>query len=140
MASRALGAALSSAVEGGLAICLRGELGAGKTTVSQGFIAARTGIDYAPSPTFTLLQAYPGALYHLDLYRLEHTDLQEFGLEEILAPDAVLLVEWPERAPEGIFPQRLEIRLTASGEGRTAEIAAYGERAEAALGRLRWPA
>ncbi len=137
--TRAFGAALSDAVEGGLAVCLFGALGAGKTTLCQGFIAARTGIPYAPSPTFTLLQAYPGELYHLDLYRLERTDLQEFGLEEILAPQAVLLIEWPERAAAALPEERLEVRLDGQGEGRSLELSARGERAEQALRRLRWP-
>ncbi len=122
----------------GLAICLHGGLGAGKTTLCQGFIEERTGIPFAQSPTFTLLQAYPGELYHLDLYRLETTDLQEFGLEEILAPQAVLLIEWPERARAALPEDRLEVYLAESGGGRTAEIVARGLRAEAALSRLRW--
>lgn len=139
-ATRALGQAVAHAVQGGLCILLRGELGAGKTTFCQGFIAARTGIAYAPSPTFTLLQAYPGSLYHLDLYRLERADMREFDIEEIMAPDAVLLVEWPERA-EGDWPQdRLEIRLTGEGEHRQAIFQALGQTAQATLSRLRWPA
>jgi tRNA threonylcarbamoyl adenosine modification protein YjeE len=138
MQTRALGAALAQAVQGGLAICLHGELGAGKTTLCQGFIEERTGIPFAPSPTFTLLQAYPGELYHLDLYRLESSDLQEFGLEEILAPDAVLLIEWPERAERALPEDSLDVFLTERGSGRTAEFAARGPRAKAALSRLRW--
>jgi len=139
-ATRALGRALADAVEGGLCILLRGDLGAGKTTLCQGFIEARTGIAYASSPTFTLLQAYPGGLYHLDLYRLAQADLREFDLEDILAPDAVLLVEWPERAEEGWPADRLEIRLTGEGEHRQAAVEAYGQAAEGVLRRLRWPA
>lgn len=139
-ATRELGRALSRAVHGGLIIALQGELGAGKTTLSQGFIEERTGIAYARSPTFTLLQAYPGGLYHLDLYRLSGTDLVEFGIEELLAPDAVVLVEWPERA-KGALPQdRLEVRLHPEGQGRVAEIRALGDAARAAMQRLGWPA
>ncbi len=139
-ATRTLGRALGQAVQGGLCILLRGELGAGKTTLCQGFIEARTGIAYAPSPTFTLLQAYPDGLYHLDLYRLGQADLREFDMEEIFAPDAVLLVEWPERA-EGDWPlERLEIRLTGEGERRSAELEGFGSAAQEALGRLGWPA
>jgi tRNA threonylcarbamoyl adenosine modification protein YjeE len=139
-ATRALGQALARAVKGGLCILLRGELGAGKTTLCQGFIEDRTGIAYAPSPTFTLLQAYPGGLYHLDLYRLAQADLREFDMEEIFAPDALLLVEWPERAEGDWPPDRLEIRLAGEGEQRVAELAAKGPAAEEALDRLGWPA
>ncbi len=139
-ATRSLGRALADALDAGLCILLRGELGAGKTTLCQGFIEARTGIAYAPSPTFTLLQAYPGGLYHLDLYRLARADLREFDLEDILAPDAVLLVEWPERAEGDWPPDRLEIRLAGEGEHRQAALEAYGQAAEELLRRLRWPA
>lgn len=138
-ATRALGRALADAVEGGLCVLLRGDLGAGKTTLCQGFIESRTGIPYAPSPTFTLLQAYPGGLYHLDLYRLERADLREFDMEEILAPDAVLLVEWPQRATGGWPEDRLEIRLEARGEHRRATLEAFGAQAQEALERVRWP-
>jgi tRNA threonylcarbamoyl adenosine modification protein YjeE len=138
-ATRDLGRALADAVRGGLCILLHGELGAGKTTLCQGFIEARTGIAYAPSPTFTLLQAYPGGLYHLDLYRLERADLREFDMEEILAPDAVLLVEWPERAAGGWPDDRLEISLQGEGAGRRASLDAYGPLAQDALERVRWP-
>ena len=138
-ATRSLGRALAGAVQGGLCILLEGELGAGKTTLCQGFIEARTGIPYAPSPTFTLLQSYPGGLYHLDLYRLAQADLREFDLEEILAPESVLLVEWPGRA-RGWPEDRLEIALAGDGELRTAIFAPFGAAAQAALERLRWPA
>jgi len=138
-AARGFGEALADAVDGGLAILLYGELGAGKTTLCQGFIARRTGIAYAPSPTFTLLQAYPGGLYHLDLYRLERADLREFDMEEIFSPAAVLLVEWPERA-SGQWPDdRLEIRLEGRGETRRLTCEARGPLARRALARLRWP-
>ncbi len=137
--TRALGRAISRAAQGGLAICLYGEMGAGKTTLCQGFIEDRTGIAFAASPTFTLLAAYPGEIYHLDLYRLESTDLQEFGIEEVLAPDAVLLIEWPERAGAALPEDRLEIRLAPDEDGRSADLSARGLRAQEALGRLRWP-
>ncbi len=138
-ATRALGRALAAAVQGGICILLRGDLGAGKTTLCQGFIETRTGIAFAPSPTFTLLRAYPGELYHLDLYRLGTADLREFDMEEIMAPDAVLLVEWPERA-EGDWPaERLDIALTGQGDTRLATLEACGDSAESALARLRWP-
>lgn len=138
--TRRLGRELGRAAEPGLVIALHGEVGAGKTTLCQGFIEHRTGIEHATSPTFTLLQAYPGALYHLDLYRLAATDLSEFGLEEILAPDAILLVEWPERAGRHLPPERLEIWLEESREGRSARLLALGPVAERTLSRLGWAA
>jgi tRNA threonylcarbamoyladenosine biosynthesis protein TsaE len=138
-ATRSLGRALAEAVRGGLCILLEGDLGAGKTTLCQGFIEDRTGIAYAASPTFTLLQAYPGGIYHLDLYRLAHADLREFDMEEIFAPDALLLVEWPERAAGEWPKERLEIRLGGEGSRRLAELEAFGPAAGEALARLGWP-
>lgn len=137
-ATRRLGDALGAAAGPGLVVALRGEVGAGKTTLCQGFIARRTGIAFAPSPTFTLLQAYPGGLYHLDLYRLEATDLTEFGLEDILAPDALLLIEWPERAGAHLPKERLEILLEPDGAGRSASLSAAGAVPEETVHRLRW--
>ncbi len=82
---------------------LRGDLGAGKTVFAKG-IAAGLDIDPADvnSPTFTLVNQHEGRmrLYHLDLYRLEDgaEDLFELGLEELINdPNAVVLIEWPER-------------------------------------------
>lgn len=82
---------------------LQGDLGAGKTVFAKG-IAAGLDIDPAEvnSPTFTLVNEYKGRmrLYHLDLYRIEGgaDELRELGLEEMLnEPNAVVLIEWPER-------------------------------------------
>lgn len=86
-------------------VILRGDLGAGKTTLAKG-IAQSLGAnpDEVTSPTFTLVHEYRGAalrLYHLDLYRLEREEeLLQLGLEEMEAePDALMLVEWGEKFP-----------------------------------------
>ena len=85
-------------------IVLRGDLGAGKTTLVKGWVAAlKAGSeDDVTSPTFTLVHEYAGLrakVYHLDLYRLEtERELATLGLEEIAAePDAVVLIEWGEK-------------------------------------------
>lgn len=86
-------------------LILRGDLGAGKTTLVKGIAA---GLDAADpedvtSPTFTLIHEYEGAevrLYHLDLYRLEtERELLTLGLEELEAPGSLILVEWGEKFP-----------------------------------------
>ncbi|MEZ0371396.1 MAG: tRNA (adenosine(37)-N6)-threonylcarbamoyltransferase complex ATPase subunit type 1 TsaE [Candidatus Sericytochromatia bacterium] len=111
-----------------LVIGLSGELGAGKTTLSQG-IGAGFGIDGPmPSPSFTLINEYVGTrgrLYHLDLYRLNDLDeLLDLGLDDLLdRPDALLLVEWIDRFavwPEG--PERLDIHLNHQPCGRQLEL------------------
>ncbi|MBN1864513.1 MAG: tRNA (adenosine(37)-N6)-threonylcarbamoyltransferase complex ATPase subunit type 1 TsaE [Victivallales bacterium] len=102
-------------VSAGAVIALRGSLGAGKTVFARGF-AAGLGISCpVTSPTFTIVQEYavPGGisgglpvwLYHLDLYRvLDESAALAFGIEDFLdAPDAVKLIEWPERI-EGLLP------------------------------------
>ena len=88
---------------------LRGELGAGKTTLVKGIATALDAADAeeVTSPTFTLLHEYVGRregrevqLYHLDLYRLEtQRELNTLGLEELLASDSIVLIEWGEKFP-----------------------------------------
>jgi tRNA threonylcarbamoyladenosine biosynthesis protein TsaE len=85
-------------------VVLRGEVGAGKTTLVKGIAAAlgAAGEEDVTSPTFTLVHEYAGPkvrLYHLDLYRLEtERELESLGVEEMAAqPDALVLVEWGER-------------------------------------------
>ena len=105
-ASAALGQRLAAALAPGDLLLLRGDLGAGKTTLVQG-LAEGLGIDETvTSPSFALAQHYPGAgerpgLVHLDLYRLEDPgsadELFDQEQEEALALGAVLALEWPER-------------------------------------------
>ena len=83
-------------------VCLEGDLGAGKTTFTQG-LAAALGVDgRVTSPTFCLVQEHRGKgvyLVHMDLYRLHgEEDVVAIGWEDYLADGAILVVEWPERA------------------------------------------
>lgn len=130
-AAAALGARLAAVLERGDALLLSGELGAGKTTLARGLIAAWTGDPEAaaPSPTYTLVQTYEGErgeLAHLDLYRLEDpAELEEIGLSELLAR-GVCAIEWPERLG-GLMPaSRIALRLEPAGEGRRARLDAFG--------------
>jgi tRNA threonylcarbamoyladenosine biosynthesis protein TsaE len=98
-------------------VVLIGNLGAGKTTLAKGIIS---GLGAAPSeevssPTFTLIHEYgEGRVYHIDLYRLDRPEqVATLGLEEIFDRDAVVLIEWGERFPKLMPPERLEIRLRA---------------------------
>ena len=104
---RAWGERLGGAAKAPLFIAISGELGAGKTTLAQS-ICRGAGVDEAvTSPTFALVQRYQGKsapVYHLDLYRLESPrELENLGWDDVLRDDALVLVEWPERA-DGLIP------------------------------------
>ena len=99
-------------------VVLRGDLGAGKTTLVRG-IARSIGAaeDDVTSPTFTLVHEYRGRslkLYHLDLYRLDReVELLQLGLEEMEAdPDALMVVEWGEKFPSIMARARGEVSIT----------------------------
>lgn len=106
----------------GARIYLSGELGAGKTTLCQFLINRLCGVDKAPSPSYSLVNPYPIpghsglGLLHLDCYRLQGAgDLASLGVDGLDAPEAVLVVEWPERALDAL-PQAdlwIHLRITA---------------------------
>ncbi|MFM2162174.1 MAG: hypothetical protein RLZZ383_1686, partial [Pseudomonadota bacterium] len=100
---RALGAALGRAARAGDALALHGDLGAGKTTFTQG-LARGLGLDGAiPSPTYAIVHVHDGAtpLWHADLYRVEAAaDLAPLALDEAADRGAVLVVEWADRFAE----------------------------------------
>ncbi len=114
--TRKLGYLLGRCAEAGDVIVCAGTLGAGKTTLIQGF-AAGLGVDegqYVRSPTFTLMQIYRGrhALYHFDFYRLAHDDeVWDIGFEDCLAAGEVVVMEWGDKFPSVLPPARLEIRF-----------------------------
>ena len=138
-ATEALGARLASLLRPGDLVLLEGPLGAGKTTLVRGLVAALGG-DAAEvcSPTFVLLETYAvrtGSIrrvHHADLYRLRAVaaaPLDEVGLGECLDdPDAVTAIEWPESWPwlPGLATRVVRVRLTHLGEARHAEVAAQG--------------
>jgi tRNA threonylcarbamoyladenosine biosynthesis protein TsaE len=107
------GARLAAVAKAGDVITLSGPLGAGKTTLARGFIAALGHSGDVPSPSFAIVQPYEEldpAVWHVDLYRLEDpSELAELGLDA--AAEGVLLVEWPERAGPDAWPQALQLSL-----------------------------
>jgi tRNA threonylcarbamoyladenosine biosynthesis protein TsaE len=128
-ATAELGAAVARALRPGEAVCLWGPLGAGKSTLARGLIRALTGPDEeVPSPTFTLVQLYEGALpvAHFDLYRLSGpAEVEELGLEEAMEEGAAV-IEWPERLQGRLPRDRLDIVLSHEGSGRAARIEPHG--------------
>lgn len=96
--TKAVAYRLAAKLSAGDVIALEGDLGAGKTTFSQGLAAGLGITEYVDSPTFSILKIYEGRLplYHMDVYRLEDLG-EELGLEEYIYGDGVALVEWPSR-------------------------------------------
>jgi tRNA threonylcarbamoyladenosine biosynthesis protein TsaE len=134
-ATRAAGAALAAVVAGGDAIALVGDLGAGKTTLVSGLVAALGG-GTAASPTFSLVNEYPGGrliVWHVDLYRVERErELPELGLDDVIGdPRGIVLVEWADRFAV-MPPDHLRIELAhGDGDTRACAIAGTGPRGRA---------
>ena len=103
-------------------VLLRGELGAGKTTLIKGIAAGFQAASEADvtSPTFTLVHEYRGAkanLYHIDLYRIDTPrQLETLGLDDLVAEDSVLLIEWGEKFARFVRDRDVEITLERVGE------------------------
>lgn len=127
-ATAALGGRLAATLRPGDLVLLAGGLGAGKTALARAII--RTLADdpalEVPSPSFALVQPYElagGSLLHADLYRLQDArEIDELGLFD--SAEAIVLVEWPERAPELAARATLTVHLAipADGQGRLAEL------------------
>lgn len=113
----AFGRTLAAELTPPLLILLRGDLGAGKTTlvkgIAEGFGAASA--DDVTSPTFTLIHEYRGpraALYHIDLYRVDtERELETLGLDDLVGPTSILLVEWGEKFLRFVRERNVEIIL-----------------------------
>jgi tRNA threonylcarbamoyladenosine biosynthesis protein TsaE len=103
-------------------VLLRGDLGAGKTTlvkgIAEGFQAASE--EDVTSPTFTLVHEYRGPranLYHIDLYRIDTPrQLETLGLDDLVSANSILLIEWGEKFPRFAHDRDVEIALESVGE------------------------
>ncbi|TMC29047.1 MAG: tRNA (adenosine(37)-N6)-threonylcarbamoyltransferase complex ATPase subunit type 1 TsaE [Chloroflexi bacterium] len=117
--TRQLGLRLGNALEAGDVVGLEGDLGSGKTELVRGIAEALGVSGSVHSPTFVLHHHYQGRLpvEHFDLYRLEGMSWVDTGLDEP-APDAVTLIEWPERAGVVNVWATTLIRLTSRGDDR----------------------
>jgi len=118
-ATAAFGELLAVNARPGDVITLSGPLGVGKTALARGFIAALGHQDEVPSPSFAIVQPYEDLdppVWHVDLYRIENpAEIEELGLDA--ASDAVLLVEWPERAGEEAWPDALALTFEFAPDG-----------------------
>lgn len=121
-ATERVGAALAAVLRAGDVITLQGPLGAGKTSIARGLLAALGLVGEAPSPSFAIVQPYAPPevrlpVLHVDLYRLDDpAELEELGLDDALY-DSALLVEWPERAGPQVWPDALRLTLEHQPDG-----------------------
>jgi len=123
----AFGAALARQAHPGDVITLSGPLGVGKTALARGFLFSLGHQGEVPSPSFAIVQPYEDLdppVWHVDLYRIEEpSEIDELGLDSAI--DAVLLVEWPDRARLGCWPGALQLSLSFAPDGSrilTAEV------------------
>ena len=136
--TRRLGRQLAALLQAGDVVLLQGELGAGKTCFAQGIGAGLKVAEAVKSSSFVLVNEYNGRLhvYHADLFRLDPRQVFELGLEEN-AQDGLLLVEWPDRAPEELPPDHLLVRFESTGaKSRRITFEAAGTHYEDFLVRL----
>jgi len=112
---RSWGEELGRAAAPPLVIAISGELGVGKTTLAQAICRGAGVRDFVTSPTFALVQRYEGSrgpVYHIDLYRLESSrELVNLGWDDVLRDDALVLIEWPERAEGRLPDEALHIEI-----------------------------
>ncbi len=123
----ALGRQIAAELPRPAVVLLIGNLGAGKTTIAKGIVEGlgAAAPNEVSSPTFTLIHEYAPGIWHIDLYRLETPqEVERLGLDDLFdRPDGVVLLEWAERFPELLPPDRIEIRLTAHDDDtRTVEL------------------
>ncbi|MBK8792492.1 MAG: tRNA (adenosine(37)-N6)-threonylcarbamoyltransferase complex ATPase subunit type 1 TsaE [Holophaga sp.] len=130
-ATEALGARCAAGTPPGGTWLLRGELGAGKTTWTRGFLAGLGGDpDQVASPTYAVLHRYDaprGRVFHLDLYRLGEAGSWSLGLEEQVLPGDFLVVEWAGRSGPWPTDWVAVLTLTPAAEGRDAEWTLPGD-------------
>lgn len=116
------GAALARGLSGGMIVTLSGELGAGKTTLVRGLLHGLGWTGPVKSPTYTLVEHYPISslyLYHFDFYRFdEPAEWEDSGFAEYFRPDALCVIEWPERVRGMLPPADVALTLRYQGAGR----------------------
>lgn len=141
-ATRRLGVRLGRVLGPGDVLDLRGEVGAGKTALAQAVLTGFLGPGVYRSPSFVLVQSYPGGIAHADLYRLSPAQAAALRLDELVEPEDRLIVEWGERTGMERLPDRLEVHLRGR-RGRRAFLRPTGAQgralAERALGAWTLP-
>jgi len=137
----ALGSKVAGLCFPGTKLFLQGELGAGKTTFVRGFLRQLGYKGAVKSPTYTLVEPYDFAgktIYHFDLYRLNSPDeLENIGLRDYFNPDAICLVEWPEKAGKRLGQPDLVVRFGFLATGRKLDLRAETPAGEVLIQHLK---
>lgn len=138
--TQALGRRLGRLLKGWDVVCLYGELGSGKTTLTRGLAWGAGSRNRVASPSFGLARIYRGRrwlIYHVDLYRVAADETRDIGLDEFVSdPRGICVVEWPESG-EAYYPaDRLEVRLSHVRDGRKLRFLARGPRSRAMVKSL----
>jgi tRNA threonylcarbamoyladenosine biosynthesis protein TsaE len=140
-ATEALGRAVAAGAAPQRVLHLRGDLGAGKTTLVRGLLRALGHAGRVKSPTYTLVEPYELSslhFYHFDFYRLKNrSEWEQAGFRDYFNAHAMCVVEWPERAGALLTPPDLDIALSFEGQGRRARADAHSEAGKAWLSLLR---
>ena len=136
----ALGARFAATLQGGEIIYLKGNLGAGKTTLVRGLLHGLGHEGKVKSPTYTLVENYSlknKDIYHFDLYRLnDPEELEAMGIRDYCENQAVCLFEWPEQGTGLLPPADILISIKLSGEGRDVEITSQSARGDVILSQI----
>lgn len=125
-----IGKIIGESLKGGTVICLEGDLGAGKTTLTQSIAKGLEVKDYVTSPTFTIIKEYNGRvnLYHMDAYRLDsEDDMYDLGYDEYINSDGVCIIEWASKI-KGLIPRSaINITININYENNNRELNIDGE-------------
>ena len=114
-----------------MVICLRGDLGSGKTVFTKGFAKALEVKEEVTSPTFNIIKEYTSGelpLFHMDVYRLDG-NVEDLGIEEYYSKNGITIIEWADMIPDYLPEERLDIKIKNSTEDedkRIITITPYG--------------
>lgn len=141
-ATEEFGIRLGKLLKSGDIVCLNGDLGAGKTTMTKSIGIGLDVDEYITSPTFALINLYKGRMvvYHFDVYRLENVDeLYDLGFDEYFYGNGVCIIEWAEKIDKLIPEDRIiiDIEKTNKDDERILHISGHGNRYEEIIKELK---
>lgn len=132
--TKKLASEISSKLFPGAIVCLNGDLGAGKTTMTKSIAHTLGILEDITSPTFTIVNEYTEGdlvLYHFDVYRIGSSEeMYDIGFEEYIDSEGICIIEWSNIIEDILPEERLELLITYENDGRMAKLTPYGERYE----------